>query len=108
MNSAVRSRQREIGSRIARLQFHRRLRARRRHVERSNRRGGRGHRDTPQLREQIQTPPPLEYAILMKGLQYMWAARPTFFHRLGNSPIRWIGRSVAALVIATGCNKLGL
>src|SRR5213082_334959 len=108
MDPAIRSRQREIGRDIAGLQLDRRISVRRHHVECSDRRGRRGDRDTPQLREQIQTPPPLEYAILMKGLEHMWAARRTFFHAVGNSPIRRIGAAAVALVIATACNKLGL
>jgi lysophospholipase L1-like esterase len=44
----------------------------------------------------------------MKGLEHMWVGRRTFFHALANSPIRRIGIVLFALVIATGCNKLGL
>ncbi len=38
----------------------------------------------------------------------MWVSRRRFFQALRNSPILRIGVAAAAVVVATGCNKLGL
>ena len=68
----------------------------------------RGGRHTLQLRE-IQTRPPLGYAILMKGIEYMWASGRADFSDCcailqfcGSRCRRRVGH------IRDGCNKLGL
>ena len=71
--------------------------------------GGRGGRDTPQLRHQIQTRPPLEYAILMKGVEHMWVSGRDDFSDL-YAILQFCGSAVVAacVAVATGCDKLGL
>ena len=44
----------------------------------------------------------------MKGSEHMWVSGRTFFHGLRNSPILRICLAVAFVVVATGCDKLGL
>jgi lysophospholipase L1-like esterase len=44
----------------------------------------------------------------MKGIEHMWGSGRTFLQTLRNSPILRIGLAVAAVSVATGCNKLGL
>src|SRR4051812_48666302 len=109
MGFAIGSRQREIGSRVARLQLERRfIRVMHREIYCSDRDRSRCGRQSPQLREQIQARPPLEYAILMNGMQHMWVSCFRFFFDLNRSPISRIAVTAAALALATSaCDKAG-
>jgi lysophospholipase L1-like esterase len=108
MRAAIGSRQRKVRSRITRLQLDANFGRLRGHVENSDRGGRRRGRDTPQLRKQIQARPPVEYAILMKGVQHMCETRRMIFRTRLHSPILRISLLLVAVAATTACNKLGL